>query len=188
MNLGLENSTFQHNSNNYFLFYGVNNNEHLFLSWTHAKLNNMWHVITRNADKMYKFFVILVMRYTGVKKRCWNWPWSKFSQLELFLFDCSWSVHFLLVNFWFSLHVWAFSFWLTFLYLSRYEMILAACVSFFFLIVRASCISFSLTLDSRCMYELFLSDWPFYIKAFLVYPLSLRSFFIWFSPLFLHMW
>ena len=67
-----------------------------------------------------------------------------------------------------------------FLYLSRYVMILAACMSFFFLIVRASCISFSLTLDSRCMYELFLSDWPFYIKAFLIYPLSLRSFFIWY--------
>ena len=70
-----------------------------------------------------------------------------------------------------------------FLYLSRYVMILAACMSFFFLIVRASCISFSLTFDSRCMYELFLSDWPFYIKAFLVYPLSLRSFFIWYRVL-----
>ena len=57
-----------------------------------------------------------------------------------------------------------------------------------FLIVCDSCISFSLSVDSRCMYEHFLSDWPFYIQAFLVYPLSLRSFFIWFSPLFLHMW
>ena len=48
-----------------------------------------------------------------------------------------------------------------------------------FLIVCDSCISFSLSVDSRCMYEHFLSDWPFLAKAFLVYFLSLRSFFIW---------
>ena len=60
---------------------------------------------------------------------------------ELFLFDCLCFAYFFLVNFWFSLHVWAFSFWLTFLYQSLSRL-----------------------------------------------PLSLRSFFIWFSPLFLHMW
>ena len=39
---------------------------------------------------------------------------------DLFLFDFSCFVHRFLVNFWFSLHVWAFSSWLSFLYQSLF--------------------------------------------------------------------
>ena len=67
-------------------------------------------------------------------------------------------------------HEWGFlSDCLCFLHLSRYKMILASCINLFFVIVCAPYITFLLPYDSSCMYELFFSDWPFHIKAFLVY-------------------
>ena len=91
---------------------------------------------------MYVLFISFSLRYDSC------------CMYELFLFDCSCFVHFFLVNFGFSLHVWAFSFWLTFLYqsLSRLPFILKVLfhlISIFFYIYVYSWESWA-SGDERC--------------------------------------